>query len=171
MTTLKWTHDMRDLKQALDVAREADPTERAAVAAHLELLSCERFKVRYSLRPLDQGRATLSGDLEADITQSCVVSLEPVESRLRGTIAVELWPDGDLPASDGGTLDALADDVIEPVENGTIDVGRVVLERLADLIDPYPRSPGATFSWTDEKAASKGSDNPFAKLKNFGRGS
>ena len=63
-------------------------------------------------------------------------TLEPVDSRFRGTFAVELWPGGDLPASDGGTLDALADDVIEPVENGTIDVGRVVLERLADLIDP-----------------------------------
>jgi uncharacterized metal-binding protein YceD (DUF177 family) len=150
--------------------READSTERAAIAAQLELLSCERFKVRYSLRPLDRGRAAFAGDLEADITQPCVVTLEPVESHLTGTFAVELWPVGELPASDDGVLDALADDVIEPIENGTIVAGRIVLERLGDLIDPYPRSPGATFSWTDEKAEAKGSDNPFAKLKNFGRG-
>ena len=171
MTMLNWTHEMRDLGPTLDVVREANPAQRAAMAAHLELLSCESFKVHYSLRPLDQGRAALSGDLEADITQACVVTLEPVVSRLSGTFAVELWPAGDLPATEDGTLDALADDVIEPIENGTIDVGRIALERLADLIDPYPRSPGAAFSWTDDKAAPKGSDSPFAKLKDFGQGS
>jgi hypothetical protein len=171
MSTLNWTYEIRDLKQALDAVREANPTERTAIAAYLDLLSCEKFKVRYSLRPLDQGRADLTGSVEAEVTQSCVVTLEPIESKLSGAFAVELWPAGDLPVSGDKTLDALADDAIEPIDSGTIDVGRIALEHLADLIDPYPRSPGATFSWTDEKDASKGSDHPFAKLKDFGRGS
>jgi hypothetical protein len=170
MSTLNWTHEVRELVgPAIDVAREADPAERAAVAAHLELLSCESLKVRYVLRPLDEGRAALCGSLEADITQSCVVTLEAVASTLSATFSLELWPAGDLPARGDGTVDALVDDEPEVIENGTIDVGHVVLEHMADLVDPYPRKPGATFSWIDEKAAAAGSDGPFAKLKHLDR--
>lgn len=169
MSTLNWTHEMRELAgRALDAAREAEPAERAAIAAQLDLLSCESFKVQYRLRRLDQGRAALSGHLEADITQSCVVTLEPVVSRLGGAFDLELWPASELPAVGDGTIDPLADDEPEAIENGTVDVGRIVLERLADLIDPYPRKPGAVASWADEKAPASRSQSPFAKLKNFG---
>lgn len=171
MRTLNWTHAVREIAgQPLDATREADQGERAAVAAHLDLLSCEKFKVDYSLHPLDRGRAALSGRWQADITQACVITLEPVASKLNGTFALEIWPAGDLPAVGEHAVDDLADEP-EAIENGIIDVGRIVLECLADLVDPYPRKPGANFSWTDEKAASAGSDNPFAKLKNFGQSS
>jgi hypothetical protein len=39
MSTLNWTYEIRDLKQALDAVREANPTERTAIAAYLDLLS------------------------------------------------------------------------------------------------------------------------------------
>jgi uncharacterized metal-binding protein YceD (DUF177 family) len=171
MRTLNWTHAVREIAlQPLDATREADQVERAAVAAHLDLLSCETFKVDYHVRSLDHGRAALSGHLEADITQACVVTLEPIASKISGTFALELWPAGDLPAVGEHAVDDLADEP-EAIENGIIDVGRIALECLADLVDPYPRKPGADFSWTDAKAAAAGSDNPFAKLKNLGRSS
>lgn len=169
MTMINWKHDVHELAgRALDLTREADAAERALIAAHLDVLSCERFKVHYSLRALDRGRAALSGKLEADITQSCVVTLEPVVSRLGGPFALELWPADELPAIGDGAINPLADDEPESIENGTIDVGRIVLDCLADLIEPYPRQTGAALSWTDDKAAASPSQGPFAKLRNFG---
>lgn len=166
---LGWTYPARELIASLEVAREANAAERAAIAAHLELVSCERFAVRCTLRPLDQGRFVLNGSLEADITQACVVTLDPVSSRLTGAYAVELWPAEELSASDHGAINVRADDSREPIEHGIIDLGRVVLDELADLVDPYPRKPGTTFSWTDAKSAVSDADNPFAKLKNLRR--
>lgn len=170
MSPLNWTHDVREFfGPPIDVVREANAAERSAVAAHLELLSCDSLSVRYSLRPLDKGRAALAGELQADITQTCVVTLEPIASRLGATFALELWPASDLPTSDSVSLDVAVEDEPEAIENGKIDVGRVVIEQMADRIDAYPRKPGTNFSWTDEKAAAADSDSPFAKLKHLGR--
>jgi hypothetical protein len=51
----------------------------------------------------------------------------------------------------------------EPMENGAIDVGRVVFEELMSGIDPYPRRPDAHFDWSGD-GIEETRDNPFAAL-------
>ena len=42
---------------------------------------------------------------------------------------------------------------VEPIEHGTIEVGRVVFETLSAALDPYPRKSGATLEWQDPESA------------------
>lgn len=161
---LDWTHRAGDVpSRGQDVDREASQEERAALAAALDLVSCERLEARYSVRPLDQGRYAVTGMLETDVTQSCVVTLEPIASSISEPFEAEYWPE----APGGLGADTVSLDEPEIIENGIIDVGRLIVDRLAVALDPYPRKPGAVFSWTDATDEQRAADSPFAALKNF----
>ena len=163
---LHWMHDVRHVgEQDVEIAREATPSELAAVAAALGVLSCDGLTVRYTLRPSGKSRYLLTGSVDVTVTQSCVITAEPVTTQSRQEFCVELWPRDQVPTIDAGTLDALDDDGPEPFDNSTIAIGRLVFEYVACMIDPYPRKPDTVFSWVDEVAEASGSGNPFAKLK------
>ena len=72
--------------------RRATAAERAALAKALDILSCDELVARYEIAPLGGGRFLLRGDIEADVTQACVVTLDPVPAHLADRFAVELGP-------------------------------------------------------------------------------
>jgi hypothetical protein len=163
---LDWTHDVRLAdQQGVEISREAAPTERTAVATALGVLTCDQLDVRDTLRPAGKTRYRLTGVIDLAVTQACVVTLEPVASRNREEFSVELWPREDVPAIASGVVDDLDSDDIEPIDNGLVDIGRIVLENAACVIDPYPRKADAAFSWVDQAAEASDSGNPFAKLR------
>jgi len=167
---LAWTHDVRLAdQQGTEIVREATPAERAAVAAALGVLSCDHLKVRYTLRPANKDRYLLTGVIDLAVTQACVVTLEPVTARSSESFSVELWPNEDVPAIDAALVGDLDGDEIEPIDNGLVAIGRIVLENAACMIDPYPRKADAAFSWVDEAGQTSDSGNPFAKLKELRR--
>src|SRR5256885_2060453 len=61
------------------VATEA---ERAALARRLGLVALDRLSARLSWRREASGIICLEGELEAEVAQSCVVTLEPVAARV-----------------------------------------------------------------------------------------
>jgi uncharacterized metal-binding protein YceD (DUF177 family) len=152
--------------RGLDVDREASEREREALSSALEIVSCERLDVHYRIRPLDKGRYAVSGTLEAEITQSCVVTLDTLASSIKEAFEAEYWPEaqGDAP---GGHIDTVALDEPEFIRNGIVDIGSLIVDRLALAIDPYPRKPGAVFEWPDAADEQRRVDSPFAALKNF----
>jgi uncharacterized metal-binding protein YceD (DUF177 family) len=162
---LAWTHTTRDLSDdGLLVERVATEGERQALAAELGVASFEALKVRYRLRQAAGGRVTLRGSLQGDITQTCVVSLEPVAGKVALDLEVDFVPDRPPIGSDvEGTLGDLEAPQEEPMENGVMDIGRIVFEELASGIDPYPRAPGATLTWSEGPEAAE-RQNPFAAL-------
>ena len=163
---LDWTHDVRQAsEQDIEIVREATPAELAAVAAALCVLSCDRLKVRYTLRPAGKSRYILTGVIDLAVTQTCVVTLEPLEAKSSEELSMELWPREEIPAVHDGVVDDLEDDDIEPIDNGVVNIGRIVLEYAACMIDPYPRKTDAAFSWIDEAGEASDTGNPFAKLK------
>ncbi len=166
MTAVHWTHRVSEVGEPTrEVRREAQPSELAAIARELQVPSCAAFATTYAIRPIGRGRCLLTGKVAATITQACVVTLDPITSEIREDFEIELWPHDELPAASADDLDAFAADDPEGIENGVIDVGRIVIESVAGAIDRYPRKPDAVFSWTDD--TDDGSDNPFAKLKNL----
>jgi len=163
---LDWTHDVRLAdKQGTEIVHEAVPAELTAVAAALGVISCDGLKVRYTLRPAGKTRYVLTGVIDLAVRQSCVVTLEPLTTSKREEFSFELWPREDLPAIDAGVVEDLDDADPEPMDNGMIAIGRLMLERAACMIDPYPRKADAAFSWVDEAAEASDSGNAFAKLK------
>ncbi|MCC7250805.1 DUF177 domain-containing protein [Hyphomicrobium sp.] len=169
MTALRdWTHFVADIgERGLSRTRTATDEERIELARELDILSCESLSVAYRIEPRGAGRYTFSGTLEAEVTQACVVTLDPVPARLSEAFAIELGPADSLedeqPAS--GEREVLSIPDIEPIEDGRIEVGTMVFGILSAALPPYPRASGATFDWVDPKiAADPGGASPFAAL-------
>ena len=140
--------------------------EREAIAGLLDLVGLERLTFLYRLDHGGGGRFRLTGRLQANVTQTCVVSLDPVEVRLDVPVEVEFWPaalieEFERSVEEAGSLGLL--DWPEVVVDGRIDLGPVVYETLATALEPYPKREGVSFDWSQGEAESAKS-GPFAAL-------
>ena len=108
----------------------------------------------------------MTGTVDVTVTQTCVVTLEEIECRYSAPLNVEFWPAEMLAEEGEDEIDPLAADR-EPIEEGRIDVGRIVYEELASAIDPFPRREGAAFDWEDKEGAER--THPFAQLARLKR--
>jgi uncharacterized metal-binding protein YceD (DUF177 family) len=166
MSDLEWTLAVRDVPdRGLTVERAATPEECGRLAAALAILSVEGVRLGADVKPRSGGRFELTGTLTARLTQACVVTLDPVPCEIDAALAIELRPAEALGRDDeieaGESL--LDEPDIEPIENGTVDLGRIVYEELASRLDPFPRAEGATL---DQSSAGGGGpeQGPFAGL-------
>lgn len=169
MTALRdWFKLVPDIgERSLSETRAATAEELTELARELDILSCEAMTASYAIKPLGSGRYNFSGTLDAEVTQACVVSLEPVPARLSEAFSIELAPLETLeeePVVVGDReVSSVAD--IEPIENGRIEVGAIVFGVLSAALEPYPRKPGVEFDWIDPKLeADPGAASPFAAL-------
>lgn len=163
---LAWAHDAADIpERGLDVERRASAAELAAIAAELDLVSCDRLVARYRIKPVPGGGYRVGGDIAAQLAQRCIVTLEPVAAEVAAPLEVEYWPEGRRDeADDEGEIAALTAAEIEPLSNGRLDVGRIVFEQLAASLDPYPRKAGAEFEPPPEAPPGAEPGGPFAAL-------
>lgn len=142
---------------------KANAEELAALAVLLDLEQCEQLDVIFQVRPLGGRRFRLNGKVAARVVQACTVTLEPIASHLDLPFDYEFWPDDEISVSDEDkAIDPLMVDLPESIRDGRIEVGRIAFEVLAVSIDPYPRKPEASFSWTDETAPER--SGAFAEL-------
>jgi uncharacterized metal-binding protein YceD (DUF177 family) len=126
---------------------DASKSECKKLSESLEILEIIRLHVRLKLVSPDDGVTVhLSGLIEADLVQSCVVSLDPVASQIEA--ALERIYSAQEKPDDGEdiTIELDADEPFEPLSGYTINVGQAIVEQLALEIDPFPRAPGVEFS-------------------------
>ncbi|MCB2108943.1 MAG: DUF177 domain-containing protein [Rhodobacteraceae bacterium] len=141
----------------------AGPDESEKVAARLGLISLPLLKAEINLVPSGRDMVRVTGTVEADVVQQCVVSLAPVEAHLHETFD-RMFQRALDPRHQTDDL-PLDDDIPDLIEGGKIDIGEVVVEHLALVIDPYPRAPGAIFEAGGAGEEAKNQpDSPFAVL-------
>src|SRR5882672_9055714 len=93
---LAWDHAVHDISQSgLSAVREAAPDELERVARALDLLACRSLKAEYTIAPIVGGHYQLSGRLSAKVSQTCVVTLEPVDSMVEEAFEAVFWPQED----------------------------------------------------------------------------
>ena len=141
----------------------ASEEERQALSRRFGLLSLDRLEASVRLRRSGIFYQ-LKADWQADVVQTCVVTLEPVASHLAEPLAERYGPSDRETELD---LDPEAD-APEPIEDGVIDVGEAVAQALSLAIDPHPRKSGTTIEIPGEKGDNAG---PFAGLSRLRRGS
>ena len=140
----------------------ADATARRAIAALAGLVDLPRLEASIDVTRRGSDGLHVVGRLTATVVQSCVVTLDPVESQVDETMDVTFLPEDSPAAAAANGLQSLqADDPPEAIRNGSVDLGAVVTEFLLLGIDPYPRKPGAVL---DVPAADDPSSHPFAAL-------
>ncbi|MFQ5766127.1 MAG: DUF177 domain-containing protein, partial [Rhodospirillales bacterium] len=103
---------------------EADAGERARLADRFGLVALDSFGATLCLTPeKGTGMVRLEGTLIADVTQSCVVTLEPLKASIK--TAVERLYDTAAEAAPPAraAFDFDAEDPPEAAPDGKIDVG------------------------------------------------
>jgi hypothetical protein len=147
-------------EQRFEIA--ANPAERAALARRFDLVALGRLAAVVRLSEIPGGLIRLTAELDADVTQACVVSLAPVQSRLEEDFSVLYGGGGEAHEVN---LDGAAE-TIEPIENGIIDIGEAVAQQLSLALDPFPHAPGVAAA---APAASAQAPSPFQALAAWGK--
>ena len=129
---------------------EATREECARLALRLALNGLGALSADLSMTPRKSGRIIhLEGSFRADVTQTCVVTLEALSSTVEGTLNLlydsTLEDTGEAIESFDIDGDDNAEVPLEPLQDGLIDIGEAVSEQLALEIDPFPRKPGVSF--------------------------
>jgi hypothetical protein len=160
----------------LKLELRADVPALAGVAERLGLSRLKELSAKVTLSRQDQHDTRVCVDFSANLVQCCVVSLEDVATEIVDTFSVIYSSErGPSDEDDDVVIDAFEDDPPEPVIDGCIDVGELVVQHLSLVIDPYPRAPGAVAPEGSEEALAEedeaASKNPFAVLKRIRRGS
>ena len=133
---------------------EADAAARKAMAEVAGLREVLSVRASFDVIPKSDGRFQATGTVRARIVQTCVVTLDPIESDIDEPIEV---------IDDEVESEAEISDPPEPIIGGVIDLGRLATDALFLGVDPYPRKPGAVFE--PQIAAADPEDHPFAALK------
>ncbi len=149
-------------------ALEPDADQRTAIADRLEALSIRKLRFAGELRPLGRQDWLLAGTLGATVVQPCVVTLEPVTTRIDE--AVRRTYLAELPEPEGGEeIEMPEDDTAEALPE-TLDLAAVMEEALALALPPFPRAEGAelgeaAFTEPGKHAMTDAEAKPFAGLK------
>jgi len=151
-------------------AVEPDAEERTAIADRLGASAIRKLRFEGELRPQGRQDWLLVATLGATVVQPCVVTLEPVTTRIdeevRRTYLAE------MPEPEGGDeVEMPQDETAEPLPDA-LDLAAVMEEALALALPPFPRAEGAelgeaVFTTPGAEALTNDDAKPFAGLKSL----
>lgn len=158
----------------VEVKIAADADECRALARQWDIREVRSFSAELQVQRWKKDGVRVKGRVKADIVQSCVVTMDPVESQIDEPVDAVFVPEGSKlalhPDVEGGEmlLDPDGPDSPELFQGDTIDVGVAAAEYAALAIDPYPRKAGVVFSGHIEHTDEGGrKPSPFAVLKDW----
>lgn len=149
---------------------QATKAEQDELRRRFGLVALTDLAAEGTIYPLQDGTGLrVEGHLRANVTQNCVVTLEPVDQEIDEDFSLEFGATGDVIEAASGEMVILADqEQPEPMPEHGLDVGGLVAEQLALAIDPYPRKEGADLRQVLDRLgidAQAGKPNPFAALE------
>ena len=157
-----------DLHEAAERRIEASEAERHILARRFDVDSVDGLAADLRLIREMGAIIRLEGRITADVTQTCVVTLESLKSHFEivvhrryappEAIAEEEEREEEIPFEEEDPPDVFRD--------GVIDLGDAVAELLSLEIDPFPRSEGAEFSgFASGPEDGDRKESPFAILE------
>lgn len=154
-------------QKGMQVRIVADQGQKQALAEAHGLLAVERFEAELQISSWKRNGVKVSGRVVADITQECVVTLEPVEATIREDVQGLFLPGdsklGRLGFDEGGEihLDAEGPDSPETFSGDSIDVGALAEEFFGLGINPYPKKTGVGLPSAPDEQASDTPEGPL----------
>jgi uncharacterized metal-binding protein YceD (DUF177 family) len=145
----------------LHLALEADQEVRGRLAVLAGVVSVQQLGATADVTRHGEG-LRVAGRVTASVTQTCVVTLEPIENAVDEPFDVLFTPPDVAGAAPAGSAPEDVDDTREPLVNGAADLGAVATQFFLLGVDPYPRKPDATFARPVEDRAA---ESPFAALE------
>lgn len=136
-------------KKGMPVIIEATEAQREVLAKVHGLVSVERLRADLVVTSWKRNGIEVRGRVEADIVQSCVVTLDPVEGKVDEEVSAVFLPEDSKLGREsfglGGEImiDVEGPDSPETFSGDRIDIGALAEEFFGLGIDPYPRKQGA----------------------------
>lgn len=138
---------LADLPNRRPTPFELTPTapERQAIADTLGIRGVKKLRLTGELHPVGQKDWELQATLGATVVQDCVVTLDPVTTRIdepirRSYVAA-------MPEIDSAEVEMPEDDTVEALPE-TLDLAAVMIEALSLALPAYPRTQGAELEQT-----------------------
>lgn len=150
-------------QRGMPVVIDASEEQRNALAAEHGLEAVQRFRADLAVTLWKRNGVRVVGSVKAKIVQTCVVTLDPLESEVDEEIDSVFLPEDSKLGREGFghggeiILDAEGDDSPETFAGEWIDVGALAEEFFGLGIDPYPRKPGLE---SEETAPAEEADTP-----------
>jgi uncharacterized metal-binding protein YceD (DUF177 family) len=136
----------------LHIEIKAPAATRAALAELAAVRDLPELAAVFNLTRQGEG-VHVAGQVSGRVGQSCVVTLEPIESQVDEAVDLRFAPQAQTPKSDADP---------EPLVGGIVDLGAIATEFLILGINPYPRKADAKF--TPPKSEDDGA-HPFSGLE------
>jgi len=127
-----------------------DAPARAALAQELGISSIRKLRFQGVLQADGRADWRLEAKLGATVVQPCVVTLEPVVSRIDQPVVHRFTTDFSMP-QEGEETEMPQGETLEPIPD-EIDLTCIMAEALTLALPDYPRSKGAALK-TDGFAA------------------
>jgi uncharacterized metal-binding protein YceD (DUF177 family) len=138
----------------------ASDDERAALARRFGLLALPHLAAKIDITRMPGGFYRLAAELEAAPVQACVVTLEPISTRISERFTLLYGP---LDEAEDVILDGAAE-TVEALDDGIIDLGEAVAQQLSLALDPFPHAPDADVQNQGMSAGEPSRASPFAAL-------
>lgn len=147
----------------MTVTLRPDARTRAALAERFGLVAIDDFIAELTVRRRPgAGWIEVAGPVSAEVVQTCVVSMEPVQASVQAEV-LELFDDSG--EGDGTELDLdPTADWPEPVSGDALDIGELASQSFGLALDPYPRAAGTPPVEISEDGEPAEGGSPFAKL-------
>lgn len=147
---------------------EASAEEREGLARRFDLVTLDRLAAVVTLHRQGDGLVRLEAVLEAELEQSCVVTLDPVAAKITHSFALVYGPADDELAEI--ELDP-EEPVFEPLNGEAIDIGEAVSQELSLALPEFPRLPDAVVEPAATAEVDEPELGPFAELTKLRRSS
>ncbi|WP_068083078.1 YceD family protein [Polycladidibacter stylochi] len=149
------------------------------VAKAYDLIEVKQLEAQLELRTWRKNGVAISGVIDAEVIQQCIISLEPVREVVHDSFERTFLPEEErgTKRKNEDSLELLVDmeekDPPETFSGSSLDVGAVICEHFALALNNFPRAAGVEM---DEKFAPQPIDeeaevrekqqaSPFAALK------
>lgn len=145
-------------EDAMTLDLRATEGECAALARRFSLPAIAGLSASGGIERQAGGRVRLLVSIRAEVTQTCVVTLEPVVNRIEEQVDILFEPE----RGGSGTIDVAFDPAAdrEPLSGDSLDVGEIVAEEMALALDPYPRKPGVGLETGPGGAPAEAGEDP-----------
>ncbi|WP_193170588.1 YceD family protein [Nisaea nitritireducens] len=160
---------IKDLKKRVThIDIEASPEELQALATRFGLPGISELGAKVKVERLARDRAVrIEGTISAQLSYRSVVSLEPFDAVIEESFSEIL--SGEVALETDTEIELTPDDEnMGVIEDGGFDLGEVLSQNLALLLEEHPRKPEETDApdgviWAD-KDAEEAEQNPFLVL-------
>lgn len=141
----------------------ADEAERAAISQRLGIERLDRLEAHATLSR--QGEIVRAqGRLVASLTQSCVVTSEPVAAHVDEPFDLVFMPAPQIGRAEEEIELGPEDCDVVFYDGASIDLGGAIADTLALSLDPYPRSASAEAALKEAGVITEAEASPFAAL-------